>query len=157
MNEATVRAEERVIEPAMEADVPAIQSMVTAAYSKYIERLGMLPAAMNADYGALAATRKLYVLRVKDVVVGAVLLGQDADSVKVSNLVVDPGCQGKGYGRTLMQFAEDEVTRKGLSAVTLFTNELMHENIHLYERMGFVETGRATENGFNRVYFRKNI
>lgn len=157
MKDVTLHAEQRVIEPATDADVAAIEAMVAAAYSKYIDRLGTLPAAMIADYRALAASRSLYVLRVGDKTAGAVLLTQDADSVKVSNLVVDPRAQGKGYGRALMLFAEQQARRSGLSAVTLFTNELMHENIELYSKTGFVETGRKTENGFNRVYFRKNL
>jgi len=57
----------------------------------------------------------------------------------------------------LMDHAEDMARAQGLAAVTLFTNEKMHENIALYTKIGFTETGRKTEDGFNRVFFRKNV
>jgi ribosomal protein S18 acetylase RimI-like enzyme len=146
-----------VVEVAKAEDVPAIKPMVDAAYSKYIERLGQLPAAMTADYVKLAETQNLHVLRAGSNVVGSVLLSKDGDSVKVSNLVVDPATQGRGYGRVLMEHAEDMARTQGLAAVTLFTNEKMHENIALYTKLGFTETGRKTEDGFDRVFFRKEL
>ena len=138
-------------------DVSAIRSMVHAAYSKYVERLGRPPAPMTANYDRLVETRNVYVLRVGGSVVGSILLARGGDSIKVNNLVVDPSAQGRGYGRVLMDFAEDMARAQGLAAVTLFTNEKMHENIALYRKIGFTETGRKTENGFNRVFFRKDL
>lgn len=146
-----------LVETARAEDVATIKPMVDAAYSKYIERLGKLPAAMTEDYDKLVETRSVYVLRVCGSVVGSVLLSRDGDSIKVNNLVVDPSAQGRGYGRVLMDHAEDMARAQGLAAVTLFTNEKMHENISLYTKIGFTETGRRTENGFNRVFFRKNV
>ena len=151
------RVEDLVVETAKAEDVPAIKPMVDAAYSKYIERLGKLPAAMTADYDKLVETQSLYVLRVSGNVVGSILLSRDDDSIKVNNLVVDPSAQGRGYSRVLMDHAEDMARAQGLAAVTLFTNEKMHENITLYRKIGFTETGRKTEDGFNRVFFRKNV
>jgi len=154
---APSRVENLVVETAKAEDVPAIKLMVDAAYSKYIERLGKLPAAMTADYDKLVETQSLYVLRVGSNMVGSVLLSRDDDSIKVNNLVVDPSAQGRGYSRVLMDYAEDMAGAQGLAAVTLFTNEKMHENIALYTKIGFTETGRKTEDGFNRVFFRKNV
>jgi len=156
-NLALNRVENLVVETAKAEDVPAIKPMVDAAYSKYIERLGKLPAAMTADYDKLVETQSLYVLRVGSNVVGSILLSRDGDSIKVNNLVVDPSAQGRGYSRVLMDQAEDMARAQGLAAVTLFTNEKMHENIALYTKIGFTETGRKTEDGFNRVFFRKNV
>jgi len=33
----------------------------------------------------------------------------------------------------------------------------MHENIALYSRLGFAEVDRPMEDGFARVYFRKQL
>lgn len=156
-NPAPDRAERLLVEPANASDVPAIKPMVAAAYSKYIERLGKLPAAMTADYDELVEAQGLYVLRVGRDVAGSVLLSREGDSIKVSNLVVAPSAQGRGYGRVLMDHAEDIARAQGLPAVTLFTNERMHENIALYTKLGFTEIGRRTEDGFNRVFFRKSV
>ena len=156
-NFALDRVESLVVETAKAEDVPAIKPMIDAAYSKYIERFGKLPAAMTADYDKLIETQSLYVLRVGSNVVGSILLSRDDDSIKVNNLVVDPSAQGRGYSRVLMDHAEDMARAQGLAAVTLFTNEKMHENIALYTKIGFTETGRKTQDGFNRVFFRKNV
>ncbi len=156
-NFALDRVESLVVETAKAEDVPAIKLMIDAAYSKYIERFGKLPAAMTADYDKLAETQSLYVLRVRGTVIGSVLLSRDDDSIKVNNLVVEPSAQGRGFSRVLMDRAEDVARAQGLAAVTLFTNEKMHENIALYTKIGFIETGRRTEDGFNRVFFRKSL
>jgi len=154
---APSRVENLVVETAKAEDVPAIKPMIDAAYSKYIERLGKLPAAMTAEYDKLVEAENVYVLRAGGNMVGSILLSRDGDSIKVNNLVVDPSAQGRGYGRVLMDHAEDMARAQGLAAVTLFTNEKMHENITLYTKIGFTETGRKTEDGFNRVFFRKSV
>ena len=146
-----------VVETAKAEDVPAIKLMIDAAYSKYIELFGKLPAAILADYHKLVETQSLYVLRVGSNVIGSVFLSRDDDSIKVNNLVVEPSAQGRGYSRVLMDHAEDMARAQSLAAITLFTNEKMHENIALYTKIGFTETGRKTEDGFNRVFFRKNV
>ena len=151
------RVEKLVVERAKAQDAPAIKRMVDAAYSKYIERIGKLPAPMTTDYNKLVETQNVYVLRVGGSMIGSILLSMDGESVKVNNLVVDPPAQGRGYGRLLMDYAEDMARAQGLAAVTLFTNEKMHENIALYTKIGFTETGRKTEDGYNRVFFRKNL
>jgi hypothetical protein len=41
-----------------------------------------------------------------------------------------------------------------LSAIRLYTNAAMTENLSMYAHLGFVETHRAVEKGFDRVYLR---
>ena len=135
--------------------------MVNAAYTKYIDRIGKPPAPMNADYEELMQDHEIYVLETDQdqAVVGSIVLGIDkeTDSVKINNLVVDPNSQGRGYGRILMNFAQEFAKSGGFPALTLFTNVKMYENLSLYPKMGFVETERRTEAGYERVYFRKDL
>ncbi|KAK1253425.1 hypothetical protein MKX07_001502 [Trichoderma sp. CBMAI-0711] len=151
-------------------DIPPLQAMVNASYSKYIDRIGKPPAPMLADYAELLETRDIFILEtttdeqdgiISSIVkmVGSIILGVDAegDAVTVNNLVVEPAAQGRGYGRVLMDFAEESAREQGLSCVALFTNVKMHENVGLYLKLGFVETGRRTEDGYERVYFRKQL
>lgn len=142
-------------------DVPSIQNMVKAAYSKYIERMGKEPAPMKADYANLVETEDVFVLQSdkERKLVGAIVLcaGNDADSLQVNNLVVDPAAQGRGYGRVLMECAEDVARMKGRETLMLYTNIKMYENLGMYQKMGFEETERKTEDGYERVYFRKSI
>jgi ribosomal protein S18 acetylase RimI-like enzyme len=65
--------------------------------------------------------------------------------------------QGRGVGRALIDHAVREARRHGLPALRLYTNAAMHENLAMYERMGFVETHRATEHGLDRVFMRWNL
>lgn len=154
---------------ATSADVPALQALVNAAYTKYIPRIGRPPAPMNTDYAALIASPGEYdvhMLRAgspdssdsnSDVVVGAIVLADHAhdDAVHVDNLVVHPAAQGRGYGRVLMNVAEKYAWEKKRSGLTLHTNEKMVENLGIYAKMGFVEVDRRVEDGYHRVYFRK--
>jgi GNAT superfamily N-acetyltransferase len=145
------------VERAKAVDVPYIKSMVVAAFSKYIDRLGHPPGPMNADYNQLVESQTLYVLRINGDVLGAVCLSKEDDSIMVSNLVVDPASQGLGYGRVLISFAERMALAQGLAAVTLYTNVKFVENIAFYTRIGFTDIGRKTGEGFVRVHFRKSL
>lgn len=151
------------IERATVHDADRIKSLVVSAYSKYIERMGKEPAPMTDDYRAIIRTQShdVFVLRSNQDgrVLGSILLSdrQEDNAIKVNNVVVDPTAQGSGYGRQLLHFAEETARAKGREAITLFTNEKMYENIALYPRLGFVETGRRTEDGYHRVYFRKPL
>jgi hypothetical protein len=41
-----------------------------------------------------------------------------------------------------------------LPAIRLYTNAAMTENLFMYAHMGFIETHRAVEKGFGRIYMR---
>ena len=57
----------------------------------------------------------------------------------------------------LVAHAETLAAGAGLEAVELYTNQDMTENLRLYPRLGYVETGRRSEDGYRRVYFRKAL
>jgi Ni,Fe-hydrogenase III large subunit len=44
-----------------------------------------------------------------------------------------------------------------LPSIELYTNAKMTENLAYYPRLGFEETGRRREDGFDRVYFRRLV
>ncbi|QPC70324.1 hypothetical protein HYE68_001076 [Fusarium pseudograminearum] len=143
-------------------DVPHIQSIINEAYAKYIPRMNKPPAPMTTDYGSLLASpdHSIFVLRPTDKeIVGALILyhGDNANEVQIDNVVVGSQAQGRGYGKMLMRYAEDFAKCRGCNALILYTNVVMVENLALYPKMGFVETGRRTEEGFERVYFRKEL
>lgn len=155
--------------------VPAVRAMVQAAYAKYVDRIGRPPAPMLADYDKILEEDKqeVWVLAVPESssdtnpssssssnTMGSIILAPDpscAAALKINNLVVDPNSQGKGYGRVLMGFAEDLAKTRGLYKLTLFTNVMMWENIGLYAKLGFAEVDRRVEEGYERVYFEKDL
>ncbi|MGI9385994.1 MAG: GNAT family N-acetyltransferase, partial [Methyloligellaceae bacterium] len=79
------------------------------------------------------------------------------DHLHVENVAVSAAAQGRGVGRALMDRAEEQARNLGLNAVELYTNEVMEENFPFYAALGYVITGRAVEDGYKRVYFRKEL
>lgn len=140
-------------------DIPAIKAMVDAAYSKYIERIGKPPAPMTEDWDQVIRTHEVLVLRDNERIVGSITFHKDepTNSLKIDNVVVDPTTQGRGYGYKMIKYAEVEAQKQGLSSVTLFTNVKMFENVGFYAKLGFMETDRRVEDGFERVYFYKKL
>lgn len=145
------------IRPAEHADVDAVRSCVRTAYAVYVERIGRPPAPMTADYEALVAAGEVWVACEEDAVVGVLVLRPGPQALFLENVAVTPARQGHGIGRALIGFAERHAAELGLPAVELYTNERMTENLHLYPALGYVETERRREEGFSRVFFRKQL
>lgn len=137
------------------ADLPAIQAVVGAAYARYLDRMDRPPAPMLADYAAGVESGQLWVTG--DPVTGLIELAQHGDRLHVGNVAVHPSAQGTGLGRRLMEFAEEQARQRGLSRLDLYTNEVMTENQAIYARLGYRETARRTEDGYQRVYLEKDL
>jgi ribosomal protein S18 acetylase RimI-like enzyme len=75
----------------------------------------------------------------------------------LDNIAVAPEYQGRGLGRNLVAIAESEAARRGYGEVRLYTHVTMIENVAIYRHLGFVETHRATVNGYDRIYMRKSL
>jgi ribosomal protein S18 acetylase RimI-like enzyme len=142
-------------------DLPAITSLVTLAYSPYLPRLnGLVPAPMTADYASLITTSSLYTLIAHNAIVGCISLStatNHSSALEINNLAIHPESQGKGYGKLLLAFAEDVARERRLKSCCLYTNVKMVENVALYEKLGYEEVGRWSEDGFERVFFLKAL
>lgn len=145
------------IRPAGHADLPRIVAIVEAAYSPYIARMGKKPGPMLDDYPALVRSHDLWVAEDAAGVAGVIVLLAEPDYLLLDNIAVAPERHGQGVGKRLMLFAEDEARRRGYGELRLYTNEMMTENVALYARSGWTETGRGEQAGFNRVFFRKAV
>jgi len=146
-----------LIRQARSEDVPAITEVVRAAYARYVPRIGRPPAPMRADHERLVAAGEVWVGEVDGRVIGVLVIRSAGDVLELENVAVDPAHQGRGHGRALVGFAERHARELGLTAVVLYTNEAMVENLRLYPQLGFVETGRRVEDGYRRVFFRKSL
>jgi ribosomal protein S18 acetylase RimI-like enzyme len=145
------------IRPAAAADLVAVQTIVDGAYAHYIPRMGRKPGPMLDDYAALIASGQVHVLADGAEIVGLVVLTPESSALLIDNVAVAPSAQGRGYGRMLMDFADEAARSAGYAMIRLYANEAMVENIALYQRLGFVITHRAEENGFRRVYLSKSL
>jgi ribosomal protein S18 acetylase RimI-like enzyme len=147
-----------VIRRARPGDRAAVEAIVAAAYAPYIELIGKPPGPMLDDYGALIAQGAVSVLETADGRIGAILvLLPKPDHLLLDNIAVRPERQGQGLGRRLIEFAEAEARRLGHRELRLYTHEKMVENIALYRRLGFLETGRGHEAGYDRVFMTKHL
>lgn len=72
-------------------------------------------------------------------------------------VAVDPHHQGKGIGRALIAAVEARARAAGAAHLRLYTNAAMAANLSLYPHLGFVETARRHEDGFDRVFFEKAL
>jgi len=139
------------------SDLAAITDCAHRAYAKYVERIGRKPAPMIADFEASLRAKHVHVIQQLDRIIGYVVHYPLGDSMHLENVAVLPESRGRGAGRRLINFVEQETARQKLRAVELYTNVKMTENLLLYPAIGYVETGRRTEDGFERVYFKKSI
>ena len=142
---------------ANEGDIPFVRDCATAAYEMYVERMGRKPAPMVADFTGILAAQNLYVLETEQGLAGFIVFYPRDDHVHIENVAVDPAFQGKGYGTRLIEFAEGKAREQGFSRAELYTNEKMTENIAYYPKLGYEEIGRWEEDGFNRVFYRKEL
>ena len=151
------RAEAPLIRKARADEAGRIGEIARAAYLKYVPRIGREPAPMRADFAAEIAAARVVVVEAGDTVAGYMIAWPEADAYFIDSIAVDPAGQGRGFGRHLMDHAEREARRHGLAAIRLYTNAAMSENLSLYEHLGFVETHRAIDQGFNRVFMRREL
>ena len=141
----------------MASDAARIGAIARAAYAKYVPRIGREPQPMVADFPMHIGHGVVTVIEAEGKLRGFMVAWPQADAYLIDNIAVDPAAQGQGLGRKLIDHAVGEARRLGLPALRLYTNVAMTENLAMYRRMGFVETHRAMENGFNRVYMRWDL
>lgn len=140
---------------ATHTDVPRVKAVTDAAYHHYIERIGLVPAPMEADHAADVAAGRVFVAG--DPVVGLVALRTEADHLYLDNIAVHPDAQGIGLGRGLLAFVEARARELGLPEVRLLTNAMMWENQKLYERYGYELVERRLDGPYDRMHYRKQV
>ncbi len=145
------------IRRAIPTDETAIRACISDAYQRYIERMPAPPAPMLADYRALISREAVFVARAGDALLGVIVLWPETDHLYIDNIAVASAAQGQGVGRLLLEFAENAARQADRSEIRLYTNEAMAENLDFYPRRGFIETHRAIDTGYRRVYFTRHL
>ena len=139
-------------------DVPAVARLVREAYAPYVARIGREPGPMGDDYAGLVAAGRVRVSEdAARGLCGVLVLVPQEDAMLLDNIAVAPGAQGLGVGRQLLTEAEAVARTAGFERMRLYTHEKMVENFALYTRIGYRETHRVSEKGFDRVYMEKPL
>ena len=140
---------------AVEGDVQALRQTIDAAYRKYLTRMDRPPGPMLEDLPPLIEAGAVWV--VGQPIRGLICVIPAEESLLIEIVAVDPAAQGTGLGRHLIDFAQEQARRKGLTRLWLYTNEVMTENVSLYNHLGFREFDRRREGGYNRIFMEKKL
>jgi GNAT superfamily N-acetyltransferase len=130
---------------------------VITAFEHYVERIGKQPAPMLLDFAAEIEANHVWVAEEEMRVVGAIVQYETESGFYIDTVAALPSEQGKGVGRALLTFAEEEARRRGYNSIYLCTNSKMTENQVLYPRIGYVEYERKYEAGYDRVFYSKAL
>jgi len=133
-----------MIRRATENDVARIIAIARAAYLKYVPRMGREPPPMLADFAAEVAAGHVVVIEIARAVGGYLISWPKMEAYFIDNIAVDPARQGLGLGRRLMEYAVREAKRHNLSAIQLYTNATMTENLAMYAHTHLAREGRMT-------------
>ncbi|MFE0133150.1 GNAT family N-acetyltransferase [Streptomyces sp. NPDC059037] len=143
------------IRPATTADVPAVKAVTDAAYRHYIERIGVVPAPMEADHAAEVAAGRVYVTG--DPVIGVLVLVPHEDHLFLDSIAVHPEAAGRGVGGRLLAFVDARARALGFPEVRLYTNAMMWENQKIYPRYGYELVERRVDGPYDRFHYRKGL
>lgn len=141
-----------LIRGALANDAARVGAIARAGFTKYIARIGREPSPMVADFLTEIAANHVLVIEIDDMVAGYMIAWPELDAYFIDSIAIDPARQGEGLGRQLIDHAVGQARHFHLPAIRLYTNAAMTENLSMYAHLGFVETHRAMEKGFHRVY-----
>ncbi len=139
--------------PATAADAALLHAITLDAYAPWVPVVGARPAPMDEDHAAQCAAGEAWLLEGD----AAIVLREAPPGLLVDSVAVRTTAQGRGLGRALLAFAEEEARRRGRPVLWLYTNERMAANVTLYARLGFRETHRAGEPPMRRVFMEKTL
>ncbi len=134
-----------------------VSAITDAAYARYMPILGRKPQPMTADYEEMIALHPVWLLCLDGQPAGVLALEYEPEQLYIYSVAVHPEHQKKGLGRYLLSFAERDAREHGYRRIRLYTNAIMRENIALYLRLGYVETGREPYLGSTLVHMAKQI
>jgi GNAT superfamily N-acetyltransferase len=119
--------------------------------------MGEPPRPMLLDFAAEVGADRVWVAEEGARIVGAIVQYETERGFYIDVVAVLPDMQGKGVGRALLIFAEQEARRRRYDSVYLCTNAKMTENLVLYPKIGYRECGRQQVGANERVFYSKAL
>ena len=145
------------IRAATQTETGSVTACVCHAFIDYIPAIDKQPQPMLDDYQRLIEEGRVFAAFVEESLVGVLVLSEEADSLCIETLATHPRAQGQGIGKALISFAESVARSNKAASVWLSTNSLMHHAQQIYHHLGFVVYDRRIVNGYDRIFFRKNL
>ena len=139
-------------------DSQRLSEIAQLAYAEYVPLMGKKPAPMLSCYKTHLGEDIVFVAveRPTQTLLGFAIICIKQQEYWLENIAVDPHVAGQGIGHQLMA-ASEQYIRKFTHHYHLYTNVIMTRNICWYKRLGFKEIKRSTEEGYERVYFKKYV
>lgn len=94
----------------------------------------------NPEKEILAGGGAILFARVQDRIVGTVALKpEQGGAFELTKMAVDESCQGRGYGKRLLEAACDHAKALGAPRVILYSQRALKVAVTMYSKYGFVE------------------
>ena len=123
-------------------DLAVAQRISADAYTPaYMAAVGYIPKPAEEDYSPRIDRGEVWILNCNGRDVGIAVLEEQPDHLLVYSIAVSPAEQRQGYGRALLEFADQRAIAIGVDEIRLYTNVLMKGNIALYRQNGYVPVG----------------
>jgi N-acetylglutamate synthase-like GNAT family acetyltransferase len=148
------------LRPATAEDYDAIIACIDAAFTPWIDIIGMKPMALTADYHDFIDREVIYVMDGDQSgdLAGLLIIYPVENSLYIDTIAVNPAYQKHGLGKRLLTFAEQKAREVGLNKLTLITNAKQISNQEYYRKNGYIETHRTTlEPGRVGVWMAKTL
>ena len=126
------------------------------AYQQYVSAIGKEPAPMVADYAAHIADDTILTASDDGVLIAFAVIIEKEDGIWLETIAVADGHRGQGVGTALLGYAERFISGKARS-YQLYTNEKMTRNKDWYLALGFTLTDIKTQEGYRRIFFKKEL
>jgi ribosomal protein S18 acetylase RimI-like enzyme len=124
-------------------DAEVVQRISADAYiPAYLAVLGTIPKPATEDYRPRIQKDEVWILEAEGEPTGILVLEENTDHLLLYSIAVKPDTQRQGYGRALLEFADQRAIELGVNQIRLHANEQMERNLTLYRRHGFVEVGK---------------
>lgn len=133
-------------------DAESIVECIDDAYSIYASRIHDLPDVSTGIPTAIENSR-VWIAEQDKEVVGCVILVPGPDVLHLQNIAVRPRNAGMGIGRLLIERSEADCRELGFHEIRLSTHVDIPENVVIYSRLGWQETGRSG----NKIYMSKSV
>jgi ribosomal protein S18 acetylase RimI-like enzyme len=140
---------------ASEKDGPAVSALTRAAYAKWVALIGREPMPMKADHEAAIRQHLVDLLEIDGTLAALIEMIPEGEWLLIENVAVAPIFQRRGFGRALLEQAEQIARAQRLKGVRLYTNKLFQSNIDFYSRYGFAVDREESFKGGTTVYMCK--
>jgi ribosomal protein S18 acetylase RimI-like enzyme len=142
---------------ALPADTALVRELTRSAYQKWMPLIGREPKPMTTDFGRAIREHIVDLMLTGERVVALIEMIRGDDHLFVENIAVLPECQGRGYGRRMVEHAEGTALSGGFPEIRLYTNKLFVGNLRFYEKLGFRVTREEPFKGGFLVHMSKRV